>query len=482
MATYDSIKYKSTVITNLNDTGTTGSKLATGTTAQRGSTSGAFRLNTTTGLAEYYNGTDHKIIDNPPTLTSVSPTEVDSGAGGNVTFTIVGTNFGSGAVIKFIANDASVITADTTTVNSATSITAVEAVSSFANAKEPYDVKIESVSGLSATLDNQINVDATPTWTTASGGLGTVYEDVAMSTITVEATDADGDSVAYSVQSGTLPTGTVLGSANGQITGTPNVSDTYASGGVTHSFDLRATAGGKTADRAFTILRKWQDGSTAAGALASAVAIKSLTSTTTDAGYYIIDPSDSSNAIFTYCNMSFDGGGWVLVHSAQSATWDGQSGDQSYNNYYDSSHFAEYTSGVPHDVYSKLRTNFPFTQILVEWSTNSDMSSPTDARRPVYETGSVNGLINLSANSTLSRKSGNTGALPTTNYSFVGSYDATKLYYKNSPSSDDRSFVWSNYTNSWQNQGGFYGWSGQHNSWAFVASDGGAATVSFYVK
>ena len=41
---------------NIVDTGTEGTKVATGTTGQRGSTQGQIRFNTTTGLAEYYNG------------------------------------------------------------------------------------------------------------------------------------------------------------------------------------------------------------------------------------------------------------------------------------------------------------------------------------------------------------------------------------------------------------------------------------------
>ena len=40
---------------NITDTGTEGTKVATGTTAQRGSTQGQLRFNTTTGVAEIYN-------------------------------------------------------------------------------------------------------------------------------------------------------------------------------------------------------------------------------------------------------------------------------------------------------------------------------------------------------------------------------------------------------------------------------------------
>jgi hypothetical protein len=54
---------------NISDTGTEGTKVASGTTAQRGSTTGQLRFNTTTGLAEYYTGTEFKTIDTPPTVT-----------------------------------------------------------------------------------------------------------------------------------------------------------------------------------------------------------------------------------------------------------------------------------------------------------------------------------------------------------------------------------------------------------------------------
>jgi hypothetical protein len=51
---------------NITDTGTTGTRVATGTTAQRGSTAGQLRFNTTTGLAEYYNGAGFTKIEGTP--------------------------------------------------------------------------------------------------------------------------------------------------------------------------------------------------------------------------------------------------------------------------------------------------------------------------------------------------------------------------------------------------------------------------------
>ena len=85
---------------NIVDTGTEGTKVASGTTAQRGSTTGQIRFNSTTGLAEYYTGTSFKPIDSPPTVTNIDDTEVDSQAGGNQTIVITGSSFASGATTK----------------------------------------------------------------------------------------------------------------------------------------------------------------------------------------------------------------------------------------------------------------------------------------------------------------------------------------------------------------------------------------------
>ena len=251
MATYDSIKYKSTTIENLNDTGTTGSKVAVGTTGQRGSTTGQFRYNSTTGKFEGTDGTSFSIIEPAPTVTSVSPTEVDSGAGGNESFVITGTNYSSGDTASFVADDASTITASSTTIDSGTQITAVIAKSSFDNDKEPYDVKITKSSGTTGSLENQINVDSAPTWTTTAGSLGSVAETATGDHFTLVAADAEGDTVAYTETGGTslADAGFTLNSSTGVISGDPD----DVSGDTTISFDVRATAGGKTADRSFSI-------------------------------------------------------------------------------------------------------------------------------------------------------------------------------------------------------------------------------------
>ena len=245
MSNYDNLKNK-----NKKFGGTQGIIIPSGTTAQRGSEVGEWRFNSQTGYFEGYDGTGYIPIAVTPTVTAVSPTAVDSGAGGDETFTITGTNFQSGATVKFIGTDSSEISAGTVTVSSSTSLTATATRSSFSNSLESYDVKVTNTSGLSGQLDNQIDVDTTPTWDTASGQIGgTIYEGGSVST-SVSATDADGDTVTYSLQSGSLPSGLSLNTTTGAITGTASAveSDT------TSTFTIRATGGTQTADRQFNIV------------------------------------------------------------------------------------------------------------------------------------------------------------------------------------------------------------------------------------
>jgi hypothetical protein len=276
--------------TNIVDTGTEGTRVATGTTAQRGTTQGQLRFNTTTGLAEYYTGTDFKSIDSPPTVTSLDVTEVDSQAGGNQTIVITGSSFSSGATVTFLGNSGTDFNASTVTVNSQTQITAVAPKASFLNAQEPYGVKVINVSGLSATLASQINVDTSPSWQTASGSLGSIYEDATGNHFTVSATDTDGDTVAYSLQSGSLG-GLSINSSTGVISGDP----TDVSSDTTNSFTLRATANSKTADRAFSYI-------TQNDTLANGLVAHYLTGSGTDSsgnGYNGTNSGSNSGSIST---------------------------------------------------------------------------------------------------------------------------------------------------------------------------------------
>jgi len=235
---------------NITDTGTEGTRVATGTSAERGTTQGQLRFNTDTGLAEYYTGTEFKAIDTPPIISSINTSLIDSNSGTTSSITITGDNFTSNTTVSILGTAGGDVTPVSTTFNSSTSITIVVTDSDFANAYEPYSVKVTNASGLNATLSNAINVDTTVAWQTASGSLGTIANDATGNHFTVVATDADSDTITYSVVFGALPNGISLDSSTGIISGDPD--DVLIS--TTYNFTIRASTPSANADRAFSMV------------------------------------------------------------------------------------------------------------------------------------------------------------------------------------------------------------------------------------
>ena len=303
--------------TNIVDAGTEGTKVASGTTAQRGSTTGQWRFNSTTGNFEGRNANNFVALEATPTISSVDDGEVDSAAGGNQTIVVTGNNFSSGGTITFVGTSAE-FNASTTTFNSVTQVTAVAPKSSFLNAQEPYKVKFTSSGGLSGTsASGLISVDNAPTWTTSAGNIGNVYE-TKTANITVAATDTDGDTISYSVSSGSLPTGLSINSSTGAITGTaPSVS-----GDTTSTFDLRATANSKTVDRTFNIIVKEALGTSTNPATSAAQLYNA--GYTTDGAYYINNTFTGGSARNCYCRFNTRDGvhwhRWTPYHLATSTT------------------------------------------------------------------------------------------------------------------------------------------------------------------
>ena len=167
------------------------------------------------------------------------------------TFTVSGASFGvsgSGGSVKFVASNGGLVNG-TFVSGSGTSIVVTALNSAFSNAQEPYDVQVNNASNLSATLDDQINIDNKPIFTTAAGSLGTLSENASDAThFTVAASDADSDAITFAVTSGSLPGGLSMSSA-GAITGTPS----DVSSNTTSTFTVTATANSATALREFSI-------------------------------------------------------------------------------------------------------------------------------------------------------------------------------------------------------------------------------------
>ena len=293
--------------------GSDGVGMSTATTSTRNALSGVrpgqMIFNHSTNLMEYYNGTSWIAIDTPPTVTSITPTSVESAAGGNVTFTINGARFSIGVTVQFISNTGVTITASSVTRVSSSQLTAVAAKNSFVNGQEPYDVKVTNASGLATTLDDQINVDNAPTWSTSAGTIATI-DDVGNAThATIVASDAEGDTIAYSITSGSLPGGLSLNSSSGAITGEPN----NVSSSTTSTFTARATANSKTADRSFNIVvTPAPDGTAAARACTNPTQLYNDFGTNTSGVYWIKSNNfNSGTAVQAY--FLYDGNTGYLM-------------------------------------------------------------------------------------------------------------------------------------------------------------------------
>ena len=77
---------------------------------------------------------------------------------------------------------------------------------------------MSNTGGLSGQLNNAFNINASPAFTNAAGSLGTVVEDVALSSsLNAGATDPEGSSVTHSISSGSLPTGLSIASSTGLV-------------------------------------------------------------------------------------------------------------------------------------------------------------------------------------------------------------------------------------------------------------------------
>ena len=209
-------------------------KVPVGTTGQRpgGAAGGQLRFNTTLGVLEQYNTNTNAwaAIDSPPVITSISypGSQTAADPAGGETITVAGSNFQTGAVVTVGGTSASSVT-----VVSTSSITFVAPAKTAGD----YDVVVTNANGLAATSVAGISYNGTPSFSTAAGNIGTLESGVAMSTITIVASEPDGGAIAYSVTGGSLPSGVSLASANGQLTGTP----VSVSANTTSTFTITAT-------------------------------------------------------------------------------------------------------------------------------------------------------------------------------------------------------------------------------------------------
>ena len=214
---------------------TAGIVIPKGTTAQRSDTEGTIRYNTTTTLFEYYDGSSWTTLEPTPTITSISPTNVNEyDSTGTTTFTITGTGFKPGITAQLISDTGSTISFNTVTRVSSTQLTAVVSNANVITQNEPFDVKVTAASGLTSTALNQININNNVYFVTASGSLGT--QRVGTFSAFVQAIDPESVSVGYEIAFGSLPPGFSINSSTGEISGTI----TLETNDTTYTFTVRA--------------------------------------------------------------------------------------------------------------------------------------------------------------------------------------------------------------------------------------------------
>lgn len=182
--------------------------------------------------------------------------------------------------------------------------------------------------GNSSVYGNNIttNPGSAPTWVSpAAGSLGTIQNNTTTDSIQLRATDPYNPTVKYSVTAGALPGGTTLDPNTGLLSASLlDSSNTYYSpSGQSASFTVSASNGPNSSTRAFSIIRRWADGSSQAYSAPSAEYIKGLTGTNVNGNYWI-KPQGSPNAgeqVFCIMDNSIgDYGGWMCAFNLVSTS------------------------------------------------------------------------------------------------------------------------------------------------------------------
>lgn len=178
-----------------------------------------------------------------PTISGISPSTVTNVA---TDIVITGTNFVITPSVEFISTTGAIITPNSVTQNSVTQLTANVTIPTDGT----YFTRVELPSGLAVrTSTASLTVSDAPVWQTSSGSLGSIAKG-GTANFTISATSDS--TVAYSIASGSLPTGVSLNTSTGAITGTESSSITSE---TVYNFTARATdlESQSPADRSFSI-------------------------------------------------------------------------------------------------------------------------------------------------------------------------------------------------------------------------------------
>jgi hypothetical protein len=185
-----------------------------------------------------------------PTITSISPSTITNAS---TNIVITGTNYVITPNVEIISTTGAIYYPNTVTRNSASQLT----INATLAVDGTYYIRVENPDGLAVRSSTALlTVSDAPTWSTASGSLGSVASGSAVSLSVAGTSDS---TVAYSETTAVLTSNTdtpnstmnlSLNSATGAITGTapePTAEKVY-------NFTLRLTdAESQTTDRAFSI-------------------------------------------------------------------------------------------------------------------------------------------------------------------------------------------------------------------------------------
>ena len=170
-------------------------------------------------------------VETKPTVTAVSAIIPPSIA---TSVTITGTNFATDSthvpIVEAVSSTNAYTRASVVSWASATSISAT-----FNLALGDYRVRVENPDGNAGMSTNAIlQASTAPTWTTASGSIGTFAPEAVVSATVVATSDS---AVTYAKTSGTFPGGVTLATATGVISGT----ETGSSATTTYTFEITPT-------------------------------------------------------------------------------------------------------------------------------------------------------------------------------------------------------------------------------------------------
>ena len=182
-----------------------------------------------------------------PTVANVSQTIAPATA---TTINITGTNFVSIPQVEFIKTDGAVTVANTISFTNSTTLS-VNVTLATGN----YYVRVENPDGNAGRSTNNILTASTaPTWSTASGSLGSVAGNFSGTVATVAG--SSDSTVAYSETTSVLTNAAQANCSLNSSTGAITTTDFGGSSTTptTYNFTLRLTdAEGQTADRAFSL-------------------------------------------------------------------------------------------------------------------------------------------------------------------------------------------------------------------------------------